>query len=308
MAAISLLGIALIAQRFLKNDRAKTARAASLSGSSIVWPAVESAAIGSLEEGLLACASCPETARPIASIAKIITSLAILEKQPLRPGQQGPSYTVTITDINTRTAYLHEGAVSLPMSVGMKFSQYQALERVLMASDNTMADMLAERVFGSKMAYVVYANSMLQRLHLTQTSVADASGFSENTVSTASDLVMIGIAALRNPVIAKIVAQREARLPAAGWVRNTNQLLGTEAVIGIKTGTTEAAGSCLLFSAKYRTAVGSSRTLVAVILGDRNHETLYNDCRQLLRSAKQTFGWHENQATGQVLLHARNNH
>jgi D-alanyl-D-alanine carboxypeptidase (penicillin-binding protein 5/6) len=162
---------------------------------------------------------------------------------------------------------------------------------MLIASDNNMADMLVERVFGSKQAYVSYAQDMLKRMGLSKTIVADASGFSPQTVSTPSELVAIGIAALKNPVIAEIVAQQQADLPAVGIVQNTNELLGIDGVIGIKTGTTEEAGSCLLFAARVSTKDGKPVTLVGVIMGDTSHTNLYNDSRKLLASVRQDFGF-----------------
>ena len=73
-------------------------------------------------------------------------------------------------------------------------------------------------------------------------------------------------------------------------IKNTNQLLGTHGVIGIKTGTTGKAGSCLLFAARYTARNGKKGTIVGVIMGDKNHRTLYRDSRDLIASAKQYFG------------------
>ncbi len=134
-----------------------------------------------------------------------------------------------------------------------------------------------------------YAQDMLQRMGLSRTVVADASGFSPATVSTPSELVAIGIAALKNPVIAEIVAQPQAQIPGIGIIKNTNQLLGTDGVIGIKTGTTDEAGHCLLFAARHAAEDGQKVTIVGVIMGDKNATSLYRDSRDLLESAKQ--GW-----------------
>jgi len=176
------------------------------------------------------------------------------------------------------------------MLLGSKLTQYQAMQRMLIASDDNMADILAERIFGSREAYVSYAHSMLQSMGLSRTVVADASGYDSTTASTPSELVEIGITALKNPVIAEIVAQTHAQIPATGNITNTNQLLGTDGVIGIKTGTTNEAGSCLLFAGHYRDKNGQTKTLVGVIMGDTDHASLYSDSKKLLASAKQAFG------------------
>jgi len=53
-----------------------------------------------------------------------------------------------------------------------------------------------------------------------------------------------------------------------GIIQNTNQLLGTDGVLGIKTGTTDEAGSCLLFAARYACRGRAKVTIVGVIMGD----------------------------------------
>src|SRR5205807_949217 len=107
---------------------------------------------------------------------------------------------------------------------------------------------------------------MLKCMGFSRTVVADASGFSPDTVSTPSELVAIGIAALKNPVIAEIVAQSQAQIPGipGGIIKNTNLLFGIDGVIGIKTGTTDEAGHCLLFAARYGAEDGQKVTIVGV--------------------------------------------
>ncbi len=256
----------------------------------IVWPGNGEAAIGSVRYGVMASSSEKEKPSPMASMAKVVTALAVMEKHSFRLGQEGLTYTITKNDLAGLNAYLMGGGSVLPIRVGMKMTQYQALQRMLIASDNNVADILAERVFGSKEAYLLYAGDMLKRMGLRQTIVADASGFSPSTVSTPSELVQIGIAALKIPVIAGIVAQRQVWLPVAGLIKNTNQLLGTEGISGIKTGTTEKAGSCLLFAAVYTDREGQTGTFVGVIMGAKNHRNLYSESRDLLLSAKHVYG------------------
>ena len=288
----ALLFTGFLAYSFFLNDRNEN----SLNYSQqLAWPAIGQAAVGSLEEGLLASSSANEKLRPTASMAKVITALAIMKKQPFKPGQQGQTYSITRNDIANLNAYISEGGSVLPILIGMKLTQYEAMQRMLIASDNNMADILVERIFGSKEAYVSYARIMLKAMGLSRTVVADASGFNAATVSTPSELVAIGIAALKNPVIARIVAQQQARILVAGTIKNTNQLLGDDGVIGIKTGTTGKAGSCLLFAARYTAKNGQKGTIVGVIMGDKNHRTLYRDSRELLASAKQDFGLAEAQ-------------
>jgi len=256
---MALLLIGFLAQRFFSKDRNETALKPLQQDVLLAWPAVGQAALGSIEDGLLARSSDKEKLCPTASIAKVITALAIMKKQPFNSGQEGQAYSITRNDIARLNAYISQGGSVLPILVGMKLTQYQAMQRMLVASDNNTADILVEKVFGSREAYLLYAHDMLKRMGLSRTVVADASGFSPATVSTPSELVSIGIAALKNPVIAGVVSQRQAEIPVAGIITNTNRLLGIDGIIGIKTGTTGKAGSCLLFAARYTAKDGQKK-------------------------------------------------
>lgn len=254
------------------------------------WPVTGQAAVGSVEDGLLARSSENEKARPIASMAKIIMALALMEKQPFEPGQAGHTYTFTVEDIKNLNAQISENGSVLPVLVGMELTQYQIMQRLLLASDNNMADKLAREVFGSEQAYVSYANSMVKRMGLHQTTIADPSGLDSSTVSTPSEMVMIGIAALKNPIIAEIVAQKQAELPKIGTITNTNELLGYDGVIGIKTGTTNEAGSCLLFASRAESKNGQETTIVGVVMGAKDSASRFDDSKALIVSVQQNLG------------------
>lgn len=263
----------------------------------LAWPAVGQAAVGSVNDGLLAHSSTSEKQLPTASMAKVITALAVLKKQPLGLGQTGPSYTLTAEDVATYNTYAGNDGSVVPVHEGMVLTQYQILQAMLIPSANNMADTLVRKVFGSIEAYKSYAQDMLQHMGLNNTVIADASGFNPATVSTPSDLVTIGIAALKNPVIAEIVAQPQAQVSGVGIIKNTNELLGTDGVVGIKTGTTNQAGSCLLFAARYEAKDGREVTIVGVIMGDTNAVSLFSDSKKLLASTRQGFGLVETQPT-----------
>lgn len=261
----------------------------TIDSAQLSWPATGEAAIGTVQDGVLARSTEDQQPRPTASMAKVIAALAIMEKQPFMKGQQGKTYTVTAEDMANLRSYIVQDGSVLPLRLGEKLTQYEAMQRMLIASDNNMADMLTERIFGSRQAYITYAEGMLHRMGLSRTVVTDASGFSPQTVSTPSELISIGIAALQNPVIASIVSQPYAQFSGIGTVNNTNELLGADGVVGIKTGTTDEAGSCLLFAARSTDKNGKNVMIVGVVMGDSDHRTLFNDSAALLASARQSL-------------------
>ena len=231
----------------------------------MAWPAGGQAAIGAVGYGVLAVHN-TTTPVSIASIAKIITVMAILQQKPLAIGAQGPTIVLDDTDLGYYNYYYLNDGSAAKVAVGENLSEYQALQGMLLPSANNIADSLVRWAFGSPVAYAAYANQMIKAMGLTNTTVGSASGFADDTTSTADDLVKIGIKALANPVIAQVVNQQTANIPVAGDIKNVNWLLGTDGVVGIKTGNTDKAGGCYLFAAN-RQIQGKTITMVGAVLG-----------------------------------------
>jgi serine-type D-Ala-D-Ala carboxypeptidase (penicillin-binding protein 5/6) len=78
--------------------------------------------------------------------------------------------------------------------------------------------------------------------------------------------VRLGMAAMKVPALAGIVDMPTAVVPVAGVIHNTNKLLGQDGIVGVKTGSTQTAGGCLLVAAWSQP--GRHKTLVvAAVLG-----------------------------------------
>ncbi len=232
---------------------------------SFAWPKSQQSAIGMTGYSGVIAGYQEQKPIPIASVAKVITALAVLEKKKLSLDQQGPEITLTAADVDLYNSYKSKGGSVVKVTAGEKISQYQLMQGMLIPSANNMAASLATWAFGSESAYTEYANKMLDKLGLKYTHVDDASGFSPKTVSTASDLVAIGKLVIANPVIAQITSQHDATIPTAGNVVTTNSVLGQAGIIGIKTGHTPESGGCFLFAADKQ--VGDQKvTVIGVVL------------------------------------------
>ena len=251
------------------------------------WPAYGQAAFGAVGYGVLEKNKTSKPV-PIASISKAIAALSILRQKPLEPGQQGPAITITEADVQLYRDYLAKDGSVVPVSAGQQINQYQALQAMLLPSANNMADTAVRWAFGSINEYTDYANQFVKILGMTQTTVADASGFSPKTVSTAEDLVKLGEAVLENPILAEIVNQSTANLPSIGVINNVNWLLGTDGILGIKTGNTDEAGGCYLFGAK-RTIAGQSVTVIGAILGAPERNIAMQDSLSLIQASNRGF-------------------
>jgi len=254
----------------------------------ISWPEKGQTAIGAVGYGVLDATPTDQSV-PTASIAKIITALTVLQKYPLAIGETGPTLTLSKTDIADYNKYLTEDGSAVPVEVGEKISEYQALEAMLIPSANNIADTLARWAFGSIANYSHTANQLVKSLGANHTEITSASGFPPSTMSTASDLVLLGEAALNNPVIADIVSKKTAVVPVAGVIQNTNHLLGSNGIDGIKTGNTDEARGCFLFSSR-QVIGGQNITIVGAVLGAPDVPTAFNDSLPLIKSATNGFG------------------
>lgn len=255
--------------------------------SALPWPAYGQSALASNDFGLMS-SSGTQAPVPIASVAKIFTALAVLKEKPLALNDQGPVITIDKTDIDYYNYYYSNDGSVAKVVVGEQLSEYQALQALLLPSANNIADSLARWAFGSTDAYVTYANQMVKSLGLSQTTVGSASGFTASTTSTASDLVKAGLLALQNPVIAQIVSQTSATITTAGTIHNVNWLLGADGVNGIKTGNTNEAGGCYLFST-LRQVGGQNITVVGAVMGAPDLNKAIKDADTVIQAIDSGF-------------------
>ena len=254
----------------------------------VTFPDYGASGVGALGyEGVLASAGVT-TALPIASISKIVTALVVLDAKPLALGEPGPDITFGPADEAFYDAQLADGGVVEAVEDGMVMSQRDVMNVMLMASANNYAESLANWAFGSQQAFVDAARAWLAREGLASTTINEPTGVDPGNTSTVPDLVELARRAIENPVVAEIVGTQTADVAGIGTVENRNGLLGVDGVDGIKTGTLDEAGSCLLFSQDV-TVGGQVITVVGVVLGGPDHETINAAIRSLLAQVDAGF-------------------
>lgn len=226
-----------------------------------------------------------QSPRQIASITKIVTALVVLEKKPLDPAEQGPTITFTQDDVAILAEVQADNGSSEPVRAGWKVSERAALETMLIPSANNYAESLAVWAYGSVPAYLVAARAFLKANDLDDTTLVDTNGLSSGDRSTPTDLVKLGELALDDPVVSAIVQKSTADEPNVGELANTNKLLGSHGIDGIKTGTYGNMRGNLLFSAKVTVGARTVR-LVGVILGAVSHDVLDAHVPALLASVQ----------------------
>lgn len=265
----------------------------------LAWPAAGSAAITAPDYAGATAYHGSDASVPIASITKAVTALVVLDKKPLNGDEQGPTISFTQKDVDIWNDVIAEGGSWAPVKAGTSMTEKEALTAMMLPSANNYAISLANWAYGSTGSYVSAANDWLKAKGFSGTKITSPDGLDPGNVSTTKDLIGIGTLVLASPTLSDIVSQKTATLPGAGAQDNTNALLGVNGVNGIKTGNTDEAGFCLLFSAEV--PVGSVKVRVlGVVLGAADHDDLWASVTGLLQSMQ--AGFHEVQAAkpGQV--------
>lgn len=229
------------------------------------WPTAGQGAVSVLGSGLVA-RSPKEHEVPIASVTKMMTALVLLEDHPLRLGASGPRIVISKAEAAEWVADSQAGDSTVPVKAGEVLSEYQLLEALLLPSGDNIADLLARWDAGSLPAFVAKMNAKAHELGLVDTRYADASGVDPHSVSTAGDQAEVALQLMSVPVARRIVAFPSRAFPVAGTIWNYNPALGTDGIVGVKSGFTSEAQACLV-TAAYRDVGGKDVLVVAVSTG-----------------------------------------
>jgi serine-type D-Ala-D-Ala carboxypeptidase (penicillin-binding protein 5/6) len=272
LAALLLLIGGLAAWNYLRPIPAVTP-VAELQSSEVVagsapalpWPAGGSGAVSVSGLGFIATSG-NEQPIPAASVTKVMTALLILEDKPLATGASGPTLTMTEVDVQSYRADVANRESVVPVVNGEPLTQLQLLEGLLIPSANNYAETLARWDAGSIAAFVAKMNARAAALHMLHTTFSDTSGASPQTVSTPSDLLILGIETMKQQVFAQIVAMEQVVLPVAGTTYNVDHALGQAGIVGIKTGSGLSSGANFLFAAVLKVD-GFSLTVYGCVMG-----------------------------------------
>ncbi len=263
--------------------RAVAVQPAAAPASDPAWPAEGEAAlaIDGVAETLSTPATAPES---IASITKVVTALVVLDRLPLAPGEQGPSYAFTQADSADYWQYRARGESSLDVPVDGSLTELQMLQGMLIASANNYAQRLASDLFGTDAEFSAAANQYLAERGIDGITIVNPTGIEAGNTATPAALIALAERALANPVIAEIVRTPELTLPGAGTFKNGNALLADSGVVGVKTGTLDAWN--LLTAKDISVGDATVRAYVAV-LGQPGPDTRNQATRDLFARLEQ---------------------
>jgi len=229
--------------------------------------------------------------------------LVVLDWLELSKQDQGTLATVPAG------ANLVDNANPIDLQPGDQLSVRDLLYAMLVQSDNIAAYTLADHVGRDLQRnthssanpvdlFVAQMNALARKLGMKRTTFLNPHGLDneETPYSTAQDLVLLTRAALQRSSFRFYVSQKERQITrhlASGVtaqynLANTNELLGVNAIDGVKTGRSQRAGECVVISAAHapesvQNPDGSftitPRRLIVVVLGSRSR---FNDASGLL--------------------------
>jgi D-alanyl-D-alanine carboxypeptidase (penicillin-binding protein 5/6) len=194
---------------------------------------------------------------PIASLTKLMTALVAL-----------PQAAVLDRRFVVTPAMVGVSGYTIGLRAGQRVTVRQMLAAALIASANDAANVLAVHRAGSLAAFVKLMNAEAGRLGLSDTHYSNPSGiYDRGNHSSAWDIADLSRRVLARPLLRSLVGRKAYEGAAAVYVNRNRLLWSYPGAIGIKTGSTTAAGDCLAVAATHR-----GRTLVAVLLHVRGDQ------------------------------------
>lgn len=203
------------------------------------------------------------TPRPIASLAKLMTALIIMESHK-------PNEVVTVGKLPA----LGPEDQKLGLVEGEEITVGELLKAILIYSANDAANALAIYDSGSVEDFSKKMNDKAKLWGMTNSNFDEPSGLSSKNTSTPKDLIKLASVLSTNQTFKEITSTANSKIfnqdGKAYTLTTTNKILGSVGVVGMKTGYTLDAGQCLITAVER-----NGRRIITVVLNspDRFQES-----------------------------------
>lgn len=218
----------------------------------------------------------PNSTLPFASTTKIMTALLAIE-------HYSPDDWLTVDGVKT------DGS-NIGLVHGDQYQVKDLLGALLVGSANDAAEVFANNFPDGVDGFVWGMNQKAVELGMKNTHFINPIGYdSPDQYSTARDLAILSAAAMKYPLIASFVAQKEITISDQNHqkilqAKSTNELLMHDpTVLGIKTGWTESAGECLIAYVNR-----DNHPILTVVLGSSNR---FDESENLINWIYQSYLW-----------------
>lgn len=233
----------------------------------------QSAIVIDADSGRVLFAKNADQPRPVASTQKIVTALCVLEA-----GDIDKTVTIDGADGNCEPT-------KLGLQAGETYSRRELLKVLMVKSANDVGRALARDVGGDQDSFAGLMNRKAASLGMRNSHFCNPHGLPDpSQFSTARDMAIAARAAYRSPLLRSYFATKSFTFQFSNGktrvVENTNKVLKTLPYCnGMKTGTTDAAGRCLVSSGSL-----NGRSVIVVVLKS-NTPNIWKDSEKLLRWA-----------------------
>ena len=230
----------------------------------------ESAIVIDVVSGRVLYAKNADVPRAVASTQKIVTALCVLDA-----GNIDKPVTIAASDGACEPTNLY-------LKAGEVYPRRELTKVLMVKSANDVARALARDVAGSQESFAALMNRKAASLGMRNSNFINPNGLPEaGQYSTARDIAIAARAAYRSPLIRSFTATKGFTFRfndgRTRYIENTNKLLKTLPYCdGLKTGTTNAAGRCLVSSGSL-----NGRSVIVVVLKS-NTPNVWKDSNKLM--------------------------
>ncbi|MET0103747.1 MAG: D-alanyl-D-alanine carboxypeptidase family protein [Sedimenticola sp.] len=230
-----------------------------------------------------------------ASLTKIMTAYVVLRE--ITEGNVKLDEMVRVS----KKAWRAPGS-RMFIEVGKQISVEQLLKGMIIQSGNDSSIALAEHVAGSEETFAALMNEHAQRLGMLNTNFVNSTGLPDkNHYTTANDIAKVAAATIREfPDYYGWYAVREFTFNDIKQHNRNKLLWRDDSVDGIKTGHTEAAGYCLVASAKR-----NGMRLISVVMGTKSENARAKESQALLNYGFRFYETHRLYGAGEALTQVR---
>ncbi|WP_372846644.1 D-alanyl-D-alanine carboxypeptidase family protein [Pontiella sp.] len=267
---------------YLRSDRPN--RRTSKSYSSLVGDPYQGAIVVDAQTGKILYENRASVYAYPASVTKLMTMLITLEQI-----DKGVIHLTDQVEITEEIAGIGGSGVYLDVRESGAFTVEEMLQAMMIHSANDAAAALAAHVAGSIDGFVDMMNQRARELGMNSTTYHTPHGLpitEQPDISTAYDIAILSLAALRNPATLELTGTKLAWLPTNElrkekfMLANRNVLVGKDpypGCDGLKTGYHSKGGFSLT-----ATAEQDGKRVVAVILGVADRDSRTNTIKKLL--------------------------
>jgi D-alanyl-D-alanine carboxypeptidase (penicillin-binding protein 5/6) len=244
---------------------------------------------------VLAAANENERMEP-ASLTKLMTSYAVFDA--LRAGKIKLEDMATISEHAWRVGGAGSDGSTSFLPIGSQVPVEILLKGMIIQSGNDASIALAERVAGSEETFAHLMNEYAKRLGMTGSNFANATGLPDaSEYTTPRDMSLLAQAIVRDfPQYYHYFSEREFTYNRITQHNRNGLLTRDPSVDGLKTGHTDAAGYCLVTSAKR-----NDMRVVAVVMGSPTIKAREDGNAALLNYGFGFFESHRFHAAGEML-------